>query len=223
MKIRIAPDKLKTILIMAGILLALALPLMFVLEDFVRDAIILPLGYYVWYFGVILDALPQSCMVGVLLAFLISLAFKSLNRREKPVRKAVPNDRQLPGNVRVWTERINLVSQGTYSRERFQHQFGQVLMRWVSHEERLSLRETVRHIQNGELEVAPELEPYLRRAVSNGNVKRPKHRLWHWFKNLFVRKPTQQTMLRHVAEEIEPALRCLEHQLKLVQGDELDG
>ena len=223
MKISIAPDKLKTILIMAGILLALALPLMFVLEDFVRDAIILPLGYYVWFFGVILDALPQSCLVSVLLAFLLYLAAKSLRRQQKLVRRPLPNDRQLPGNVRMWMERINLVSQGSYSRERFQHQFGQVLMRWVSHEERLSLRETVRHIQNGQLDVAPELDPYLRRAASNGTVSRPKFRLWHWFSHFFVRKPTKEAMLQQVAEEIEPALRCLEHQLRLVQGEELDG
>jgi hypothetical protein len=222
MKIKIAPEKLRIILIMTAVLLALALPLMFLLEDFVRDAIIVPLGYYVWYIGVILDALPQSCMLGLLLAFLIYLAFKSLGRSRETVRKPPANDRQLPGHVRVWTERINLVSQGSYSRERFQHQFGQLLLRWLSHEERLPLRETVRRIQGDEIEIAPELAPYLRRAIGSAGGSTAKLGLLHWLKRLLKRKPKQEATLRQVALEIEPALRCLEYQLRLVQGDEAD-
>jgi hypothetical protein len=220
MKISIPPEKLKAILIMVGVLAALALPLMFVLEDFVRDAIIVPLGYYVWYFGVIFDALPQSCMLGIVVVALIYLALRSLKGRRTSAPKPRAHQRQVPGNVRTWTERINLVSQGSYSRERFEHQFGQVLMRWVSHEERLSLRETVRRIQDGQLEVEPELEPYLRRVLSGTNVTRQSP--LQWLKALFSRKPSKAATLQLVARKIEPALRCLELNLRLVQGEELD-
>ncbi len=220
MKLRLAPEKLKAILIMAGILASLALPLMFLLEDFVRDAIIVPLGYYAWFFGVILDALPQSWIVTAVLIFLVHRAIKSLGRKRAPVRKSSSGERQLSGNVQSWTERINLVSQGTYSRERFQHQFGQVLMRWVSHEERLSVRETVRLIQTQELNVEPEMLPYLQRVV--GDRSTVKYGFIHWLRALLTRKPKREETLKKVAREIEPALHSLERQLRLIEGEEAD-
>ncbi len=51
---------LKHGLILAGVLLALALPLMFLLEDFIRDAIILPLAYLAWIVSTVLGALPEG-------------------------------------------------------------------------------------------------------------------------------------------------------------------
>jgi hypothetical protein len=220
MRITLPPEKLKVILIMAAVLIALALPLMFLLEDFVRDAIILPLGYYAWYFGVIFDALPQSLLIGVLVALLAYLAAGSLRRQRSAPDKPRTHQRQLPGNVRIWTDRIDLVSQGTYSRARFEHQFGQLLLRLISHEERLSLRETMQRIQAGEIEIAPELKPYVLRALSTGPATR--RGLLGWLKALLTRKPSKEATLRTVALEIEPALRWVERQLRLVQGEELD-
>jgi hypothetical protein len=221
MKLSLPPEKLKPILIMFGILIALALPLMFLLEDFVRDAIVIPVSYYAWYFGVILDALPHSLFVGILVIVLAYLAAMSLRRNRTAVWRPRFSERQSPGSVRIWTDRINLVSQGDYSRERFEHQFGQLVMHLIAHEERLSLRAAARQVQMQELDVPPELERYLLRAFSGG--QRQRRGLWAWLRDLFSRRSSPEAALQRVAEDVEPALLYLERQLRIVQEEELDG
>lgn len=220
MKLSLTPDKRKAILIALGVLIALALPLMILLEDFVRDAIVLPAGYYIWYFGVILDALPESLLVGVLVLVLLTIALRSLRRKKAVIWQPRLSERQSSGNIRVWTDRINLVSQGHYSCERFEHLFGQLVMRWLAHEERLSLRETVRCLQAGEADVPPELASYLQRVINANIISR--RSFLDRLKTLLARKQDREAALKRVAQEVEPALHFMEQQLRLVQGEELD-
>lgn len=218
MRLTITREKARAILIVTGVLIALALPLMFVMEDFVREAIVQPLAYQAWFVNTILSALPQSLLIGALLALMLYLAIRSLGRRQTTPWKPPPRGRQAPGSVHVWLRRLELVSQGDYSRERFDHHFSQLVMRVLAYDERLPQREMLRRLEIGELPVPPALLDYLRRALRTGFT--PRRSRLAWLKALLQRR--HRPTVQQVAQEIEPALQFVEVHLRIKPAEEID-
>ncbi|MGC9521720.1 MAG: hypothetical protein ACP5HG_07540 [Anaerolineae bacterium] len=210
--------RLKRILIMVVVLVALAIPLMIMLEDFVRDAIVLPLAYQVWFVGVIIDALPQSWLLTVVLALILYLGLRSLQRDGTTSWRRQTQKSEAEGSVSAWRRRLQLVTKGSYSQQRFDHQLGQLLLRVVSYEQRLSMRETVRALEAGELDMPPELEAYLKDAM---RPTRPtKSGLLARLKSAVLGRQSKESTLCEMAVKIEPALRYMETQLRMTQPEE---
>lgn len=203
---------LPKILIMAGVLLVLAIPLMFLLEDFVREAIVQPLAYQVWLTRVILDALPQAVLLIAFLPLLLYIAIRSLKGRKARIWKAEPPPMASHGNLQTWLTRMNLVMGGSYSRERFDHQLGQVLLQVVAHQQRLPMRGTIRRIENGTIPLPPEIEPYIRAALSAGFSG--KRKPFRWLLDLLRKRRTGMTA-QELERHMTPALRYLEQQLRI--------
>ncbi len=212
--------RLKRILLMVAILLVLALPLMFMLEDFVRDAIVIPLAYQVWFLGVILNALPQAWLLAVVIALMLYLGAKSLQRDRSTAWRRQTRRHETEGSVSEWSKRLQLVTRGAYSQQRFNHQLGQLMLRVLAHEQHLTMRETIRALEDGGLDVPPELEAYLKEAV---RPRRPTEGgLLDRIKSIVLGKQTKESTVRDVAARIDPALRYVETQLRMTQAEERD-
>ena len=207
----------RSILILVGVLVALALPLMFLLENFIRDAIVLPLAYQAWLIGVIVGALPEGCLLMPVVGLATFLAVRSLQRRqersttEKPVRRAPM------GAARMWYERVEHVAAGTYSRERLEHYVGQCLMSVVGYENRLSPREALRMIENGDIAVPGNVRSYVDAAFRGGAARK---QTWltrivqGTLKLLQGRKAVGMSMVE-ISEHVEPALAFIEEELRM--------
>ena len=205
------------ILILAGILLALALPLMFLLEDFMRDAVVTPLAYLAWLVGTIVGALPEGCLLIPFVAVAVLLAIRSLQRGREEVPSSRPVYRTSVGAAHLWLERIEHVAAGTYAPERLEHYVGQLLMDIMGHENRLSPRDTMRKIEDGEIAVPGDVRRFVDAAFQSGVV--PKQ---GWLARLGTSviqalRGRRRTGVSgdEIAERVDPALVFIEEELRM--------
>lgn len=217
---RLLRQHLPKILTMVGVLLALAIPLMFLMEDFVRDVIVQPMAYQLWLFGVIIDALPQAVILIAFLPILIYLAVRSLKGSKAKIRQAEQVELASQGNLQTWLRRMRLVMQGSYSKERFDHQLGQLLLQLIAHQQRLPMRETIHQFKTGDIEIPSEIEPYIQAAMrSRFSGKRSP---FQWLRDLFQkRQRTGFTTHDELEDHIAPALNYIEGHLR-IQPVEVD-
>lgn len=160
-------SKLKTILIFAAVLLTLAIPLMFLLEDFVRDAILVPIAYISWLLGIIIGALPQRYFLAGIVAIGVYIAIRSLRRNRKDSSPRGSHTFYARGNLTLWADRLRLMARGAYSKQRFRYHLGRLALNVLAHEYRISSIEMAKRIRNGEFQVPDDIEPYVQSAVNS--------------------------------------------------------
>jgi len=142
--------------------LPLIVLLMHGLRNFVRDTLALPLSYTLWFVGLIVKSIPQVWLWAGLLVIMLIIATRSLNRERRPSpATSSPATRAPLGRIAMWTERITMLRKGKYSRHRFGYFSGKLILDVLSHEERLSLRDVERRLEQGELELPPAVRDYL--------------------------------------------------------------
>jgi len=210
--------KLKRILIMAAAIVAMALPLMFLMEDFIEDAIVKPLAYTAWVAGVVIDAMPQSYLIAAIVTVVLYVAARSLGREPPPL----PKERQTPappeGEAAAWFRRLELSTKGGYSRQRIRQQIGMIIVQLIAHEQRLSVRETTRGIEQGTLTVPDDLAPFIDAASGQRLPVTPPlfRRIWAAIRGIGAPKSTQND----IAADLDPALRYIEAQFRSYPAEE---
>ncbi len=213
----ITSAKLHRLLLLVGILIALALPLMFMLKDFVREAIVLPFAYQAWVVGIVVDALPEGLFLGAVVLVGILIATRSLRRSRAVVQIEQTRPHRSDGSVRVWMERVAHVSAGTYSRDRFGHYIGQFLIRAIAYEERLSPREVRLHVDSGEIDLPDGVREYLDLTQQSAA---PSRRTWFQRVKQRLLGLAQRRLRRRVTPddlwaEMDVALSYIERQLRI--------
>jgi hypothetical protein len=198
---------------MTGVLLALAVPLMILLEDFVREAIVMPLAYQVWLLRVVTDALPQSLVISVVVALAVYLAVRSL-RPGKPVdAETQRRSRESEGALRRWNERLSLLVEHRYSRDRFDHYIGRLVTKVIAHSEHLSTREVNARLQAGDLPVPDDIRPFVEAAYGSRLLER--RGFLAWLRSLMAGERPERVTLNTVREDVTPVLDYIESQLRL--------
>jgi hypothetical protein len=210
-------SKVKTILIFAAALLVLAIPLMFFLEDFVRDAILLPLAYIAWLLGIIVGALPQRYFLAAVVALGVYIAIRSLGRNREDQKQRVPHAFRVRGNLTLWADRLRLMARGAYSKQRFRYHLGRLALDIIAHEYRITSSELSKRIRNGDIgtiEIPEDIQPYIQSAV-NSRYMRERfqfqivNRLLTWLKRkLKVGKASDD--LQRMDQEIDRVITALQ-------------
>jgi len=212
--------KLKRVLFMAGFIAALGLPLMFLMENFIRDAIVTPVAYMAWVFGVVLDALPQSYLLAAVIAVAIYTAARSLSREPPPLKRQRLTSAPPEGTAAAWYRKLELTTRGAYSEQRIQQHIGQLILQVIAHEQRLPVREIAHRIESGEIEIPADLNVYIKAATYRGLPRAPS--LWSRLKSFIVGISSPKNAIRTVALDLDPALRYVEAQLRMKQAEEAD-
>lgn len=212
--------KLRRILMLAAVVVALALPLMFLLEDFVREAIVTPSAYLVWLISVLIDALPESYLLGFAIAIVVYVAIRSLSREDDrlPQRKVTTVPSQ--GAVTAWLHRLQLVAKGSYSEQRLDHHIGQLMLKVIAYENRCSLREAGQLIENDQVNLSPDLAGYLQAALSRRLPRSPN--LLERLKRIIIGPRRARITDDDIAHKLAPALNYLEDELKIRPLEEVD-
>ncbi len=212
---------LKHGLILAGVLLALALPLMFLLEDFIRDAIVLPLAYLAWLVGTVLGALPEGCLLLPVVGLGAFLAVRSLQRRQESAPSAKAPPRVSIGIARVWLERIEHVAAGSYSRERLEHYVGQFVTSVIGYENRMSPREALRATESGEIRIPDNVRRYVYAAFQSGVAPKQKWptRIWNAVLRVIRGRRATAMPLDEIVTRVDPALTFVEQELRIAHGE----
>jgi len=210
--------KLKRILFMAGFIAALGLPLMFLMENFIRDAVITPVAYLAWVFGAVLDALPQSYLLATVIAVAIYAGARSLSREPPPIKRHQLTSAPPEGTAAAWHRRLVLTSKGDYSQRRIQQQIGQLILQVIAHEQRLTAREIAHRIEAGEIEIPADLNVYIKAATYHGLPRAPS--LLSRLKSFIFGTSFPKKASHTVALDLESALRYVEAQLRMKQAEE---
>jgi hypothetical protein len=212
--------KLKRILFMAGIIAAMGLPLMFLMENFIRDVIVTPVAYMAWVAGVVLDALPQSYLLAAIIAVAIYAAARSLSREPPPPKRHKLTSAPPEGTAAAWYRKLELTTKGAYSQQRIQQHIGQLILQVIAHEQRLSVREIAHRINTDEIEIPAELNVYIEAATYRGLPRAPS--LLSRLKSFIMGTSAPKNAIRTVALDLDPALRYVEAQLRMKQAEEAD-
>ena len=156
-----------------GIGVAIVIALMLALRAFVRDVLALPVSHLLWLADLAFKSIPQFvCWMALVLMGLV-IALKSLGRKKRVTISKTQSSPIVPGRVAAWTERIELLLDGKYSRHRFGYYIGRLILDVLSHEERLNFRDIERRIEQEQLVLPPEVHQYLMARLRPGLPRRP--------------------------------------------------
>lgn len=182
------------------------------LRDFVRDMFALPLSYILWFAGIIFETIPQIWFWTGLIVIALVIAMRSLDReRLAPPSAPGKSSRPARGRIDVWAERVNMLLKGRYSRHRFGYFIGRLILDVLSHEERLSLRDLERRLEQGETDVPPIVRDYLFSHLRPAHTEARPSFLTRLKRFLGLEKP----LTAHLNAELETIVKFLEDQLEV--------
>jgi len=203
-------------------LLVLAVILTIALTDFVREAIIVPISYVLWFGNLVLNSISQILLWAWLPAIALFIALRSLStaNKNKPAQIISEAETRYPRRQRVdfWVIQIHQ-SYGYFGRTRFAEHLGRLILDILAYQERSTPWQIEHRIENGDLEVPPEIRSYLhekRRRYSEGSSGLYQ-RLRRWLKNavaiLIKGRSSARPALYH--PDLETVVAFLEKQLEV--------
>ena len=160
-----------TLIILISSFLVFTILVIFLVDDFVHDVILVPIAYYIWLGKIIIGALPQKCFIIALVIAGITIILPSLRRSRRRIWTARQSVENIRGQVSVWEERLRLLTKGNYSDTRFAYHLGHLVVQILAYEERLPIRDTINAIENGSFATMPEdVRAYVLNGIGMGNV-----------------------------------------------------
>jgi hypothetical protein len=156
------------------IVLAATAVLAFVIRDFVRQVIVLPLVYVGWFGWIVLTNLPFWIFWAVLLLVMVAIAGASLRRPERYRRPAPPPDALPQGPVTTWYKLLDQAERSTTAQRRLARGLGQVLWRVrypdLPYNEALFLQ----HADDAALALPPEMRAYFHAGLQRDTPAVPR-------------------------------------------------
>ncbi len=147
-------------------ILLLVIPLMLLLRGVARSLIVIPVMYALWVADLVLTILPQPLFWILFLFLVLRIAFRSLLVSKISKRQSSRSVIRYPGRVEFWARRIRLTEQGSYSKWGFARHLGNLTLDTLAYTERLESEQIRERLQNDELELAPEIQAYLRAGLT---------------------------------------------------------
>lgn len=222
-------------------ILILAVALMWVLRDLVRQVFVIPFTYVVWVVNLLAASIPQGYLWVLLVAIAAGFAYRILIAKpEKPaahlrgspmsgslVSGALVSGSQVseaetryPRRERVgfWALQINL-GRGEYGKIRFSDFFKKLILEVLSFEEQLNQEQIEQRLENKQLEAPAEIWNYLR----GGRMRRPPF-YGGWIKSLLKRffGSNNKSAYKHApggpdftGRDLERVVKFLEEQLEI--------
>lgn len=195
-------------LLLAGLVLLLAIPLMLILKDVVREVVLIPLWRVLWLLSLVLRAIPQVFFWGALLVIILFLAVKSLARQEKPIKKVWDVEPGYPGRVMIWAQRVYLMERGEYSRRYMAQRLRRLVLEVLAYSERLNIEQVRQRLKTGELDTPPEVQACLQAELTSMS------KLHGWFSRLWHRlRPGTRTAPPDF--DLDRVIQFLEDQLNI--------
>jgi hypothetical protein len=195
-------------LLLVGIVLLLALPLVLLLRDFAREVLLVELMRIFWGARILFESLPQLPLwVLVLLAVLV-IAASSLRGARLPMGGAVGRPVPPGGRVRTLARWIERASEGEYFRWKLARYLGDLTWQVMAHRERTTPQDLKQRLNAGGLDLPPAVETYLQaaRVPSFGPGAGSLVRLWQRLRrgrSSFPPDPTLESVIQFLEDQLE--------------------
>lgn len=179
MKARLANPRRFAVL--AVILAALLIALLFWARPLIRELIVLPLSYLFWAVNTFFRSTPERYFWAVLLVITGLAAYRSLLRQSIPVAELPAEvfesayERPLRGQVSLWNLRVSNLyhTESAYLHSTFQQAVGKLLFDTLSHRYHLSQSEIERRLRENSLDVPAAVREYALNSLRRLDAVRP--------------------------------------------------
>ena len=202
-----------------------------------EQVVIVPLLFLWWVARVLYESIPQALLWGIFVAIAVPLIAKSLAWRAAPLPTAVPQA-GTRGHVADWSRWLRDSSRDDHARWQLAQRLSQLAVEALALREQCSPQEINRRLQNGSLDLPPDLRAYLRAGLSlyaPRSKPRSKGIARNWLFGRLQRparasrdgmRPSDRVVPRAPAAhtnplDVDPALliEYLEHTLQLAIGE----
>jgi len=211
--------KNRRILFLGVLALLLAVPLMLLLKDFSREAVVSPLLFAAWLVDFFFKILPQAIIWLLFLSVGILVAVKSIVAPHNPESRQALADKTYLSRVMVWEKWIRLSAQGDFSRWNLARHLADLVVKTMAYSGQVEPEKIRRQLRQGSLQAQPEIQAYLRAALLSKIPVGP-----NWFgrlKRFIVRKGlifnanTDQSESSVLELDPELIIQYLEQQLEV--------
>lgn len=151
---------------LAGVVLLLAIPLVWLLRDFTRDVILSRVLHIAWEVGIVLNSLPQEPLWMLLVVLVLYIALVSLVVRKRTQSERLPSMLDRVGRLRYLARRIELAAEGVYFRWDLARHLGSIIVAALAHRQGISRGEVRLALRKGHLDAPDEIQGYLRAGFS---------------------------------------------------------
>ncbi len=207
--------KLKWILLCAALGLIGLIVLTLALQNFVRDAIAVPISYFLWILGILYRSTPQIFFWVIVLIIIVALAFKGMSGVQSVPKQDYNSELNYPKRERVsfWLLQLALARSG-YSWVRLADFLGKLALDALAFHYQQPLRQVEHQIETGVLEIPAEMKKFIK-----ARQQFEQSQTTSWFHNLASRIKErlmpQSGFNRFLEHDLEVAINYLEKQLEV--------
>jgi hypothetical protein len=195
-------------LLLIGLILLLAIPLVLLLRDFTRDVLLAEVLFFVWTLRIIIGSLPQLpiWLLFVILVFFIAAA--TLIGPRKPEPSTHQTWEPCQGQVGFLATRLRRVAKGEYFRWDLARYVSGLVLDVLAYRQRTTAARLRHRLRAGDLDVPPDIEAYLRTGQS------PIYTLSANLASRVKRLFSPETWTPSIERDIEKAIHFMEDQLE---------
>jgi hypothetical protein len=200
---------MKKRLLLTAAILALAIPLVYLLKDMAQQFFAIEILRLAWTVRILFESLPQTRLWAAFLAVALFLAARSLIEHRTPRQQEPDLETEQLGQVAVVTGWIQRSWSLAYSRRSLARSMRALTLEVLAYQHRSTPEQIRQELRTGRLEVPPEIQAYLDLGRSpvytppTSLLARFRRRLWS-----SVRAP-------QVDPELERVVHFLESQLEI--------
>jgi hypothetical protein len=158
-------------LLLAGLALVPTVALMVLLKDVAREALVVPILYTYWLASLAIASLHQG-MVWVLLVLAVAIVLLrglgSHPQQPMPDVRDPQPETTSAGRVAFWETQVRLATAPGYSGDSSRHELRKLILGVLAYQQRTTPRQIEQSLQSGEVQVLPEMVPFL--ETSPGDV-----------------------------------------------------
>ena len=154
----------RKVTLLAGLALVPAVGLMVVLKDVAREALVVPILYAFWLAGLVIASLHQGVVWVLLLAVVAILLLRGLGthpQQPMPDMRDPQQETTSLGRVAFWETQVSLAADPGYSGDSSRHELRKLILGVLAYQRHDTPRQTKQCLQSGEVQVLPEMLPFL--------------------------------------------------------------
>lgn len=181
--------------------------------DFVRDTIVVPIYYLLWFSDLLLKSLPQEAYLALLV---IVCLFMGLNILQKAQNKPAPRSQRPPpmdsdSRYVFWARHYNNLYSSPFFRNKFATETRKFILTVLSFQEDTPVSEVERMIVDGELPVPGAVRDLIQHKEIRGHQRVSGH--IGWFSRLFGHTATRHDP--HIEQQVAEIIAFIDRRLEI--------